>query len=313
MDVWQGRSALPGDGVPSVVTIGFFDGVHRGHQAVFRRANEHAERLGVRSIAVTFDRHPRQVFAPDTAPPLLTPLRHKAELIGRLGIDALAVLEFNVPFSRWSPEDFVGRVLVGGLSAQQVVVGANFTFGHKAVGTFETLTELGGQQGFGVEAVGLLEIGGRTVSSSAIRAALLEGELEWPREALGRRYSVEGYVVSGAGRGSGLGWPTANLRPPEGILMPRDGVYAGIGRTRTGGAWVAAINIGVNPTFGADPRHLEAFLLDYEGEGLKGELLTIELWERLRDEERFDSAEALSEQIARDVERTREIVRLEAS
>ncbi|MEX2457725.1 MAG: bifunctional riboflavin kinase/FAD synthetase [Actinomycetota bacterium] len=309
MEVWQGRSALPGDGVPSVVTIGFFDGVHRGHQAVFRRAGEHAARLGTRSIAVTFDRHPRQVFAPDTAPRLLTPLRHKAELIAALGVDALAVLEFNVPFSRWSPEDFVARVLAGGLSAVQVVVGANFTFGHKAVGTFQTLTELGEAGGFGVEAVGLLEIEGRTVSSSAIRAALLEGELDWPREALGRRYSVEGHVVSGAGRGSGLGWPTANLRPPEGILMPRDGVYAGQGRRRGGGEWVAAINIGVNPTFGADPHHLEAFLLDYDGPGLKGELLTIEFWERLRDEERFESAEALSEQIGRDVERTREIVK----
>jgi riboflavin kinase/FMN adenylyltransferase len=310
MQVWQGRDALPQDGVPSVVTIGFFDGVHRGHQAVFRRAGEHAARTGARSIAVTFDRHPRQVFAPDTAPALLTTLRHKAQLIEELGIDALAVLEFNVPFSKWSPEDFVQRVLIQGLSAVQVVVGANFTFGHKAVGTFETLTDLGKANGFGVEAVGLLEIDGRTVSSSSIRQALNEGDTAWPREALGRRYSVEGWVVSGAGRGSGLGWPTANLRTPESLLMPVDGVYAGLGRNRLG-EWVAAINIGVNPTFGAEPRHLEAFLLDYEGDGLKGELLTIEFWERLRDEERFDSPEALAKQIGRDVERTREIVRLE--
>jgi riboflavin kinase/FMN adenylyltransferase len=220
------------------------------------------------------------------------------------------VLEFNVPFSKWSPEDFVQRVLIQGLSAVQVVVGANFTFGHKAVGTFETLTDLGKANGFGVEAVGLLEIDGRTVSSSSIRQALNEGDTAWPREALGRRYSVEGWVVSGAGRGSGLGWPTANLRTPESLLMPVDGVYAGLGRNRLG-EWVAAINIGVNPTFGAEPRHLEAFLLDYEGDGLKGELLTIEFWERLRDEERFDSPEALAKQIGRDVERTREIVRLE--
>lgn len=307
MEVWQGRAALPADGVPSVVTIGFFDGVHRGHQAVFRRAAEHARRRGTRTVAITFDRHPRQVFAPDTAPKLLTTPRRKAELIEALGVDALSVLEFNVPFSKWSPEDFVDRVLIEGLSAVQVVVGANFTFGHRAVGTFATLTELGAARGFGVEAVGLLEVGGRTVSSSAIRKALDSGDVHWPREALGRRYSIEGHVISGAGRGSGLGWPTANLRAPEGILMPVDGVYAGVGRTRAG-RWTAAINIGVNPTFGAEPRHLEAFLLDYGGESLKGELLTIEFWERLRDEERFGSAEALAEQIGRDVERTREIV-----
>jgi riboflavin kinase/FMN adenylyltransferase len=307
MEVWQGRSALPADGVPSVVTIGFFDGVHRGHQAVFRRAAELAAGLGARNVAVTFDRHPRQVFDPDAAPQLLTTLRRKAELIQDLGVGALAVLEFNVPFSKWSPEDFVDRVLGEGLSAVQVVVGANFTFGHKAVGTFATLTELGAARGFGVEAVGLLELHGRTVSSSSIRQALLAGDVHWPHEALGRRYAVDGHVVAGAGRGTGLGWPTANLRTPESLLIPSDGVYAGMARGRTG-EWVAAINIGVNPTFGADPRHLEAFLLDYEDEGLKGEQLSIEFWERLRDEERFDSAEALAEQIGRDVERTRAIV-----
>jgi riboflavin kinase/FMN adenylyltransferase len=308
MEVWQGRNSLPADGVPSVVTIGFFDGVHRGHQAVFARALEHAGRLGTRVVAITFDRHPRQVFAPDTAPPLLTTLRRKARLIESLGVDALAVLEFNVPFSQWSPQDFVDRILHEGLSAVQVVVGANFTFGHRAVGTFATLTELGEARGFGVEAVGLLELHGRTVSSSSIREALLAGDTAWPREALGRYYSVEGHVISGAGRGTGLGWPTANLRTPESLLTPGDGVYAGLAR-RGADAWVAAINIGINPTFGADPRHLEAFLLDYEGPSLKGELLEVEFWERLRDEERFDSAEALAEQIGADVERTREIVR----
>jgi riboflavin kinase/FMN adenylyltransferase len=301
----QGAGALPG-GVQSAITIGFFDGVHRGHQAVIRRAVDVARDRGLSSVAVTFDRHPLQTLSPGKVPPLLTTLRRKAALIEDIGIDVLFVLEFTDEVSGWSPEDFVDRVLVRGLGARHTVIGANFTFGHKAAGNFEILAELGTARGFSAEAVGLFTLDGRRVSSTSIREALAEGDLGWPHRALGRRYVVEGHVVGGAGRGRELGYPTANLQTPDGILLPGRGVYAAQvsfdGRTHP-----AAVNVGINPTFGEEPLHLEAYVLDID-ENLRGKVLAVEFWERLRDEERFESAEALAEQMAHDVERTRAVV-----
>src|SRR5437773_239563 len=211
MDLVRGLDALPRPAGPSIVTVGFFDGVHRGHQAVFRRMVDVARRDGLASVVVTFDRHPREVLTPGAEPPLLTTLDRKAALIGELGIDALLVLEFTQEFSRWPPEDFVRRILVDGVRARLAVVGSNFTFGYKAMGNLTVLTELGAAQGFSVEAVSLLRVGGRPVSSSSIRESLAKGELAWPSEALGRRFVLDGVVRTGAGRGKGLGFPTANL------------------------------------------------------------------------------------------------------
>jgi riboflavin kinase/FMN adenylyltransferase len=216
------------------------------------------------------------------------------------------VLEFDQDFSTWPPEDFVTRVLVEGLSTAHAVVGSNFTFGHKAMGNLQVLRDLGAGFGFTVEGVSLLELDGRAVSSSSIREALSSGELDWPALALGRRPALDGMVTPVAGRGRGLGFPTANLAVGIRILLPAGGVYAGKGRT-SDGSWGAAINVGTNPTFGAEPLHVEAFLLDFEGD-LIGQPLTLEFWERLRDEVRFDSPDELSRQIKDDVERTREIV-----
>jgi riboflavin kinase / FMN adenylyltransferase len=187
-----------------------------------------------------------------------------------------------------------------------VVIGTNFTFGHKAVGNLEVLAELGAAEGFSVEGMGLAKVDGRPVSSTSIREALAEGDLEWPRRAMGRRYSVEGTVVPGAGRGRDLGFPTANLRTPDGILLPGRGVYAG--RAGLDGRWwTAAINVGINPTFGEEPLHVEAYLLDFERD-VQGRVLAVEFWERLRDEERFDSAGALAARMTEDVQRTRALV-----
>jgi riboflavin kinase / FMN adenylyltransferase len=305
MEILQGTDSLPVDG-PSSVTVGFFDGVHRGHQTVIRRTVEAARRDGFRSVAVTFDRHPLQTLSPGKVPPLLTTLRRKAQLIEELGVETLFILEFTEEVSRWPPGAFVDRVVVRGLSARHVAVGSNFTFGHKAAGNLRVLTDLGRSGGFTVEGVSLFTIDGRRVSSTSIREALAEGDLDWPTRALGRRYAVEGTVVPGAGRGKGLGFPTANLRTPEGLLLPARGVYAG----RAGMAgrwWKAAVNIGTNPTFGQEPLHLEAHLLDFAGD-LDAEVLTVEFWARLRDEERFDSAGELTRQIGHDVERTRVLV-----
>ena len=291
---------------PSAVTIGFFDGVHLGHRAVIGRTVERARAEGLRALAVTFDRHPLQTLSPGKVPPLLTTLRRKAELIERLGVDLLFVLEFTEGVSRWPPVEFIDRILVRGLGARLVCVGANFTFGHRASGNVDLLHEVGPERGLSVEAIGLHKLNGRPVSSTAIREALAEGELAWPARALARPYDIEGTVVRGAGRGVGLGWPTANLRTPAGLLLPGRGVYAGVA-TVEGRRVAAAVNVGVNPTFGSEPLHVEAHLLDFDAD-LLGKVLRLEFHERLREETRFETPEALSRQIGEDVERTRSLV-----
>jgi len=307
MDVYRGLGSLPLPAAPSVVTVGFFDGVHRGHQAVLGRAVEAARQRGARSVALTFDRHPREILSPGEEPRLLTTVERKASLIEDLAVEALVVMEFTEELSRWPPEEFMARVLRDGLHAEHVVVGANFTFGHRAAGTSATLEASGAEFGFSVEGVGLVDLGGRRVSSSSIRDALAAGDLAWPREALGRRYLLDGEVVAGAGRGKGLGFPTANLRTWPRLLLPGPGIYAGVA-LHGDDRHVAAISAGTNPTFGSEPLHVEAYLLDYPGGELRGEHLAIEFWERLRDEVRFDSPEELSRAIGDDVVRTRELV-----
>jgi len=311
MELIRGTDALSVPaGETSAVTIGFFDGVHRGHRAVFRTTVRAAETRRLRAVAVTFDRHPREILTPGQEPKLLPTLERKADLIARLGIDVLVVLEFTEDFSKWPPAEFVQRVLVDGVRAGHIVVGSNFTFGHRAVGNLATLADLGATYGYTVEGVPLLQMGGRPVSSSSIREGLADGDLGWPTEALGRRFVLDGRVTAGAGRGARLGYPTANLEVAPSMLVPGEGVYAGTAFA-AGREHVAAVNIGTNPTFGGEPSHVEAFLLDFEGD-LRGEPMAVEFWERLRDEAKFDSAESLSRQIARDVERTRAAVRLGA-
>lgn len=303
MEVIHGLGSEAGE---SAVTIGFFDGVHRGHQRVIRRLVSAAEERGLRPVAVTFDRHPREVLTPDDVPGLLTTTERKAGLIEDLGVDVLLVMPFDEETASWPPERFVDDVLVGALHAKHATVGDNFTFGHRAAGNVEVLTDLGRARGLSVEGVSLLEVDGRRVSSTSIREALGSGDLEWPGVAMGRRHVLDGVVVPGAGRGDDLGWPTANVEADPRVLLPARGVYAGRGLLDEG-TWPAAINVGINPTFGEEPLHVEAFLLGFEGD-IRGRDIAIEFWERLRDEERFDSAEALSRQIGRDVERTRALV-----
>lgn len=301
-----GLDALPVAAERTVVTVGFFDGVHLGHRAVLGRTVEVARRMGLPAVAVTFDRHPREVLTPGKEPRLLTTVERKASLIEGTGIDVLLVLEFTEAFSRWPAEGFVSRVLVEGLHAAHCVMGANFTFGHRAAGTVDLLIETGPEHGFTAERVELIDVDGRRVSSSSIRDALVEGDLEWPRIALGRRFVLDGTVVRGAGRGHGLGYPTANLRTWPRLLLPGRGVYAGRADV-DGVSRVAAISVGTNPTFGVEPLHVEAFLLDFDGD-IRGRDIAVEFWAYLRDEERFDTADALSEAIGEDVRRTRDLV-----
>lgn len=306
MERLHGVGSLPLWVERSVVTVGFFDGVHAGHQAVLGLTVEAARARGVPSVAVTFDRHPREILTPGQEPRLLTTVERKAELIGQHGIDVLLILEFTQAFSEWPAEDFVRRILVEGLHAEHCVVGANFTFGHRARGDIDLLVAEGPAHGFTAERVDLLELDGRRVSSSSVREALAAGDLDWPLRAMGRRFLLDGTVVSGAGRGHGLGFPTANLQTWPRLLLPGRGIYAG--RVTTGDVErVAAIDVGTNPTFGSEPLHAEAYLLDFEGD-LVGRPMSVEFWARLRDEERFETPEELSAAIADDVRRTREIV-----
>lgn len=305
MDVRHGIGSLPLEG-ESATTIGFFDGVHRGHQAVIGRVAQVAQERGLRSVVVTFDRHPREILTPGHVPLLLTSLRRKAGLIEGIGIETLIVLEFTEEFSRWPPEAFAERVLARGLGTRHATVGMNFTFGHRAAGNLELLTRLAGVNGFQVEGMSLFEIDGRPVSSTSVREALASGELDWPEKALGRRYVVEGTVVQGAGRGRGLGFPTANLLTPAGIQLPGRGVYA-CRAVLEENSWPAAVNVGINPTFGGEPLHIEAHLLGFEGD-LLGKVLAVEFWRRLRDEKRFDSPGDLALQIAEDVRHTAGLV-----
>jgi len=307
VDVVHGREALPLDDVASVATVGFFDGVHLGHQAVLARAVEAARERGIRSVAITFDRHPREVLTPGSEPRLLTTVERKASLVEAAGIDALVVLLFDRDFSLIPAEAFVEDTLVGGAHARHAVMGANFTFGFKARGTMETLPELGAPFGLTAEAVPLVEVDGRTVSSTSIREALAAGDLEWPSVALGRRFVLDGEVVTGHGRGKGLGYPTANLRTWPRLLLPGQGIYVGVAE-HLGRRYRTALDVGTNPTFGVEPLHVEAFLLDYEGADLPGEPLSIEFWARLRDEERYEDIEALVEAIEDDVTQARDLV-----
>lgn len=291
----------------AAVTVGTFDGVHLGHRALIARTVERARRENLAAVAVTWDRHPMATLRPGHAPPLLSSSQRKVELLQSLGVDVVAVLAFDADLSSWPPERFARRVLASGLGARAVIVGRGWRFGHRAAGDVGTLTRLGQELGFDVEAVDLLAEGGGTVSSSRIRAAVGAGDIELAGTLLGRPFDVDGIVVPGAARGAGLGYPTANVEVDPALARPASGAYAG--RARAAAGWYpAAISVGVRPTFGGDPASspvlIEAYLLDFDGD-LYGLQLRIEFWKRLHDDLKFDSIDGLVAQIEADVQATR--------
>lgn len=289
---------------PSVVTVGVFDGVHRGHQHIIRAARRAAEQTGARSVAVTFDRHPAEVVEPGSRPPYLQSLERRVQSLLDQGLDLVVVLPFTLERSRQSPAEFVEDVLVTGVGVRRVVVGANFRFGHRAAGDVARLSELGDDHGFDVEAVSLLEHEGVRISSTAIRGRLQAGDVAWSTAALGRPHVVEGPVVRGEGRGRTIGVPTANIEVDERLLVPAAGVYAGTAAVDRH-THDCVINVGVRPTFGGRDRTVEAHLLDVTPD-LYGRHLAVGFVARLRDERRFDDVDALVQQIHRDIEVARE-------
>ncbi|MGV9777915.1 bifunctional riboflavin kinase/FAD synthetase [Streptosporangium sp. NPDC003464] len=312
---WHGLDDVPEDWGRSVITIGVFDGVHRGHQQMVARAVEMADELGLLSVVVTFDPHPEEVVRPGTHPPRLTTARHRTELLAALGVDAVCVLPFTLEFSRMTPDEFVQTVLVDRLHAGGVVVGENFRFGHKASGDVETLQTLGEKYDFVAEAVPLVS-NGETISSTLIRERLAAGDMEAVAAALGRPHRVEGVVVRGYQRGRQLGFPTANMESPDFTAIPADGVYAGwlqgistgnLPAVYGGERWPAAISVGTNPTFEGVPRTVEAYALDRDDLDLYGAHMAVDFGPRLRGNVRFDSVEALIDQIRADVDEARRL------
>lgn len=302
---------LPLGGPRRVLAIGTFDGVHIGHQAIIRRAIDLAAERGLGSMALTFEPQPIAVLRPELKPAVLTHIGLKSQLIESLGVDELLVLPFTRAFSRIRAERFAEMLVAPPVGADAVVVGENFRFGNGGSGTVEMLSQFGRSRALQVECPPMVTSpDGKPVSSTRIRRLIATDQVAAVVPLLGRMHSVEGVVVSGEGRGRGMGIPTANLEVPADSAMPSRGVYAGRAVLATGRS-TAAINIGLAPTFtDAGPRptvRLEAFLLDHDGSDLYGQTMRIDFIERLRDERRFASKEALMEQIAADVARTREL------
>jgi riboflavin kinase / FMN adenylyltransferase len=315
---WYGLDEVPDAWGESVVTIGVFDGVHRGHQRDLARAAELGRQLSLPVVAVTFDPHPDEVVRPGSHPAVLSSARRRAELLGGFGVDAVCVLPFTLEFSRLDPDEFVRTVLVDRLHAAVVVVGEDFRFGHKAAGDVQLLVKLGEKYDFVAEGLPLLVADGQTISSSAIRNMLGAGEVAAAAKALGRPHRVEGTVVRGHQRGRDLGFPTANLQTLPYTAIPADGVYAGWltrldAEGRTAERWPAAISIGTNPTFGDATRTVEAYALDRDDLDLYGVQAAIDFRARLRGTLRFDSIEALVEQMHHDVADTRQLTREDSS
>jgi riboflavin kinase/FMN adenylyltransferase len=305
---WTSLSEVPADGVRSVLTIGVFDGVHRGHRAIIGTALDRARAAGHRAVVVTFDPHPMSVVRPDKHPLLLSTLDHRLELLASLGVDATYVLDFTFEMARQSPEDFAREVLAEGLHAAHVVVGENFRFGHRAAGDVAELTRLGESCGFTVEGLGLVggDAGEATWSSSYVRERLLTGDVEHAAEVLARPHRVEGVVVRGDRRGREIGYPTANLATTPYAAIPADGIYAGW-LLVDAGRLPAAISIGTNPTFDGVDRRVEAYALDRDDLELYGDRVAVDFTARLRDTLRFDSVEELVEQMRLDCDRAREL------
>jgi riboflavin kinase/FMN adenylyltransferase len=322
MRVWHGLDQVEPEFGPSVVTIGNFDGVHRGHQEVLAQAKARAAELGgLPVVALTFDPHPMAVLRPDRAPAMLSEPVERAGLLGNHGADAVLILPFDKDVASWPPEEFIERVLVGKLHAKAIVVGENFRFGHKAAGHVDTLVAAGATYGFQVEGLSLAGLSltgdGQPWSSTYIRGRIAEGDVEAAAEALGRPLRVTGVVVEGDKRGRELGFPTANIPADPRAAIPLDGVYAGWltvldpaeGAPAYPDRLPAAISVGSNPTFDGVDRRVETYVLDRDDLELYGSRIAVDFVARIRGSQiRFDTIGELLVQIKADADNARRIL-----
>lgn len=312
MQIWNGLTEVPDALESSVVTIGNFDGVHRGHRHVLDQLVAQARGRDARAVAVTFDPHPRVVHRPNERQEYITAFAEKTRLLAQAGVDGLLVLHYTLDFAQLTPERFVREVFVEGLRAQAVVVGLDVRFGQRNSGDFATMEQLGGELGF--EVVAVEDFGeDRRCSSTWIRDALREGDVAQAAQVLGRHHRVTGEVVHGHARGRELGFPTANLSDEVKGMVPADGVYAGWLVDAAGHRWPAAISVGSNPTFDGVARVVEAHVIDRPQEAVEdfdlyGQEVAVEFVERLRGMVAFEGTPKLVEQMSQDVERTRQIL-----
>jgi riboflavin kinase/FMN adenylyltransferase len=321
--IWNDPTEVPEDFGPSVVTIGNFDGVHRGHQQVLSQLIRTARMNNAKSVAVTFDPHPALVHRPESAPELIMGLEDKLQALGELGLDAVLVMKYSLELASLTPEEFVGSVLVDSLHASHVVIGHDTRFGKGNSGDLNTMQELGEKFGFevliisefGSEGFPLHDDGGtdRRCSSTWVREALREGDVGTAGAVLGRAHRMRGEVVHGAARGRDLGFPTANLSSDASGLIPADGIYAGWLVDEAGTRWPAAISVGSNPTFDGVSRQVEAHVIDRPEERIEdfdlyGQTVVVEFVARLRGMVAYRGPEALVEQMRQDVLQTHDIL-----
>jgi riboflavin kinase / FMN adenylyltransferase len=313
MEVLSDIAVCPRPPEGTALTIGAYDGVHRGHRAVIATLQELAHQRGLRTAVVTFDRHPASVVRPESAPLLLTDLDQKLELLADCGVDYTLVVHFDEVRSKEPAPEFVEEVLVGCLNASVIAVGQDFHFGHRRSGNVALLRQMGADHGFDVVGHDLVGADGTAseepVSSTRIRAALRDGALELATDLLGRHHEVRGVVGRGDGRARELGYRTANVAVPESICLPADGIYAGWYLFADGTRWPTAISLGRRPTFyeHADTSLLEAHLIDFDGD-LYGQPARVQFVHRLREELKFDSVDALVDQMGHDVAQARDLL-----
>jgi riboflavin kinase/FMN adenylyltransferase len=310
MRILRGLESYPPDLRRCVAALGAFDGIHLAHARLISTAVDRARALGLPSVVCTFDPHPASVLWPERAPLPIATLEENLGRMQHLGSDAALIIPFTLEFSRMEAEAFVADVLAGILGAREIVVGFNHTFGHDARGTAALLTELGPRHGFTARVLPPLRFHGQTVSSSAIRELLRDGDAVHAAELLGHPYAITGVVLRGAGRGRTLGFPTANLRPDRPLVLA-PGVYVARAtwnragdksaeNPEDGGAADAVVNVGYRPTFGENQYWVEAYLLDFSGD-LYDRTLRIEFLERIRPEMKFSGVDALKRQVMADI------------
>ncbi len=306
MIAFKGMKNITEDFRGSFVTIGNFDGVHLSHQFICRKLASEAKEAGVKSLIITFDPHPKMILHPDIRPfYLITTLEEKLKLLEDCGIDGTLVIPFSLDYSQITAEKFVRESLGGKLAIKKIIVGHDYTFGRDKKGNSDYLISSGREMGFAVEVVDAFKVGDNIVSSTLVRNLIIKGDIKTVTNLLGRCYNVAGIVVSGRGRGVGLGFPTANI-DPEKELLPPAGIYAAFVDVE-GKRYPAALNIGEKPTFADYTFTFEVHLLDFSSD-LRGKRLNTEFVEKLRDIIKFDTPEMLKKQIAADVEKTRSIL-----
>jgi riboflavin kinase / FMN adenylyltransferase len=298
-----------------VVALGNFDGLHRGHMKIVDRVRRRAAERAGTAVVMTFDPHPPRVVRPDKAPPLIMTLDQKLEAFERAGMQGVAIVEFTREMSLWPPERFVQEVIVDWLRAAEVWVGANFLFGHDRAGNFSLLRMLGDRHDFRAEKIDAVRYKDFVVSSTRVRRLIEEGRVDEAAALLGHHHFVDGVIVAGDGRGRQIGFPTANLRTAN-ELLPAGGVYATYALLSPPGragaeriAYPAVTNVGVRPTFGGETLHVETHVLDLEAADLYGLAMRLMFVQRLRDEQAFADVEALTAQIAADIEGARALFR----